>query len=370
MLNNDAKSSEQTFICEILRTFIAKELALRNRKAKETTIQETNLSLPEQINWHLLERIAGRNGLIAILQSILGSSQIPEQRRNKWKRYSVQTLFNYNQAEKATVYLFKVMEEEAIPAITMRGMALTQWVYSDPILRPMVDVDILIPTEARHNLIQKLEKHGLVCARVLRSQFIYEIDNTKFEVHWSFLTPKRYRTAANFDNWIDTRQAVKANTGTIYCFSPENELLDLVCHAFIHHELDTLLKLTDIALVAQSENLDWDYITRWCDAASMTKLFALTFGVIDYLFDFRLLDNFQRKEVLPSDAEKYYKAYSARFFQMDSITHFLRRKQAMLYAAEKYSLKFKQFLRFISVDQITDLMKAAKSQHSSFSKKP
>jgi hypothetical protein len=194
----------------------------------------------------------------------------------------------------------------------------------------------------------------------LRSQFIYEINNTKFEIHWSFLTPKRYRTAANFDHWLDTRQSFKTNSGTIYCFSPENELLDLVCHAFIHHELDTLLKLTDIALVAHRDNLDWDYITGWCTTASMTRQFALTLGVIDYLFGFNLLAHSPIKDALPAHPEKFYEAYAARFFQVDTVTNVFRRKQALLFVAEKYQVKLKQFVRLFSKDQLSELRKVAK----------
>ena len=321
----------------------------------------SELTLPNNTNWNLLETIAGRNGLIAILQSMINPSCIPKRHKEKWMRYSVQTLFNYTQSEKAASYFFKVLNEVGIPAVAMRGMALTQWVYSDPILRPMVDIDILILSEARYNFLANLEKHGLRCKRTLRSQFVYEIDNTKIEVHWSFLTPKRYRASANFDRWLDTRQEFVTKSGAIYCFSPENELLDLVCHAFIHHELDTLLKLTDIALVASHQNLDWDYINQWCEEASMTRLFALTLGLIDHLFGFAFLNNLTQKNTLSRHTAKFYNAYSARFFQTDTVTDLFRRKQALLYAAESIDIKLKQLLRFLSIDQFSEVIKISKT---------
>jgi len=276
-------------------------------------------------------------------------------------RYSVQTLYNYTQSEKATAFIFKVLKAEGIPAVAMRGMALTQWVYSDPVLRPMTDIDILIPSEARYNFVTNFEKHGLDCKRTLRSQFVYEIDNAKIEVHWSFLTPKRYRSASNFENWLDTRQEFITHSGPIYCFSAENELLDLVCHAFIHHELNTLLKLTDIALVASSQDLDWDYISEWCEASSMSRLFTITLGLIDYLFDLSLLENLSSK-ITPSQTTKYYEAYSAHLFLTDTVSNIFRRKQALLYIAENFDLKFKQLLRFLSVDQFAEVIKVSKSQ--------
>ena len=350
---NTTDSCERIFVCDMLRAFIDKETS--NPIGSE-------LALPNNTNWKLLETIAGRNGLIAILQSMIDPSCIPIRHKEKWMRYSVQTLFNYTQSEKAAAFLFKVLNEEGIPAVAMRGMALTQWVYSDPILRPMVDIDILVPSAVKNIFVAKLESHGLRCKRTLRSQFVYEIDNTKIEVHWSFLTPKRYRASSNFDRWLDTRQEFVTKSGAIYCFSPENELLDLICHAFIHHELDTLLKLTDIALVASYQNLDWDYINGWCEEASMTRLFALTLGLIDHLFGFSFLNNMTQKNTLPDHTVKFYKAYSARFFQTDTVTDLFHRKQALLFAAESFDTKIKQLLRFLNIDQISEAIKILKSQ--------
>ena len=351
MKSNNTDSCERIFVCRMLRAFIDKE----SKKPFDS-----NLKLPGNINWNLLEAIAGRNGVIAILQSMIDPSSIPEQHKEKWLRYSVQTFINYTQSEKATAYFLKILDKEGIPAVAMRGMALTQWVYSDPILRPMVDIDILIPSRVRYDFVANLENHGLTCKKFLRSQFVYVIGSAKIEVHWSFLTPKRYRAAANFDSWLETRQEFETKSGVIYCFSPENELLDLICHAFIHHELDTLLKLTDIALVASHPNLDWDYINRWSEKASMMRLFTLTLGLIDHLFGFTFSDNLTPKSRPSDQVVKFYQGYSARFFQTDRVAYALRRKQALLYVAENFDTKIKQLLRFISRDQISEIIKISR----------
>ncbi len=352
MKKNVTDSCERKFVCDMLRAFIDKE-------TNKAIVSE--LTLPKNINWNLLEAVAARNGLIAILQSMIDPSCIPMRHKEKWMRYSVQTLFSYTQSEKVAANFFGILNEEGIPAVAMRGMALSQWVYSDPIFRPMVDIDILVPSDVRYDFVANLEKHGLRCKRTLRSQFVYEIDNIKIEVHWSFLTPKRYRASANFDRWLDTRQEFVTKSGAIYCFSPENELLDLVCHAFIHHELDTLLKLTDIALVASYKNLDWGYINQWCEEASMTRLFAITLGLIDHLFGLSFLNNLTQKNTRSNYSVKFYKAYSARFFQTDTVTDLFRRKRALLYAAETIDIKIKQLIRFLSIDQFSELIKIAKA---------
>ena len=125
ILENNTRNNEREIVCKILRAFIEKEIIIKNTEISKSDSRRTVSDLPDNINWQLFEKIAARNGLIAIIQSAFGSSNIPEERREKWRRHSIKTLLNYKKSEKATAILFQILEKEHLPAVAMRGMALT-----------------------------------------------------------------------------------------------------------------------------------------------------------------------------------------------------------------------------------------------------
>lgn len=331
-------STESIFIHNVLNSFINGQ--------KYTDI-------PCEIDITKLEELLIRNHLIPIFHFMLSASKISESQLNKWEVISINVLFNYYKALKSTTKLFRVLEAERIPAVVLRGMSLAEWIYPEPSLRPMNDVDILIQFDSHHTLVEKLKKHGILPHKILRSQFVYSIENTIFEIHWSFLTPKRYRKASDFNEWLISRRSVTTSEGPIYCLKPEDELLELVLHGFIHHELDTILKIIDIALLVKYTTIDWDYILTWCKNASLTRLFCFTMAYVNYFFDLNLREQLDRFNVsLPLQNNKLFDAYISYSFNEDSLIHFMRRKKNMMFVAEQSKTKIKQFARFFNTKEI------------------
>lgn len=333
-------STERVFIYSVLRCFIT---------------GSNSPDIPKNLNWERLEKILTRNQLIPIFHFMLNTSQISKDRLQKWKHFTISVLSRYCHALKSTAKLFSILEVERIPAVALRGIALAEWIYPEPSLRPMRDVDILIQSDVRLNFVDQLKKHGLLPVKILRSQFVYCIDNTVFEIHWSFLTPKRYRNAANFNHWLISRKSINTTEGQIYCLKPEDELLELICHVFIHHELDRILQIIDIAILVTNTKLDWDYLRLWCKDASMTRLFCFTMAYVDYLFDLNLQKQLTRFGLrLSPQINKVFDAYASYLFNEDSLFHFIRRKKNMLFVAEQPKTKFNQLVRFLNANEISN----------------
>ena len=325
---------ERLFIINVLRSFVS---------GVECPV------IPKSLDWTRFESILVRNKLVPIFHSMLPKGSVSKTRMESWKRQSVEALFLYCHASKSALRLFNILESEGIPAVALRGMALAERIYPEPSQRPMSDVDIMIHSNAKDIIVDKLKAHGLVPYQILRSQFVYNINNTKFEIHWSFLTPKRYRKASNFNLWLSSRESVKITGGEVPCLKPEDELIELVCHAFIHHELDRILQVVDIALLIKHSSLDWAYIRAWCRDASMTRLVGFTLAYVDHLFDLDIGEQLAQF-TLPDPHKKAaaFEAYISYMFMEDKFTHFVRRKRNLLYAAEKHGTKFKQFIRFLN----------------------
>jgi len=333
---------EADFLCRVLGSFI-KKVNLPNQ--------------PPSMDWPRFEQMAARNQVMPIVHYALGVSGVPPEISQRWNRLAIGIELHHARAKEATLKLCRLLESEGIPAVVMRGMALARWLYPSPALRPMVDVDILVAPTARHTLSASLEKWGLSPAKVLRSQLVYQIDGVVFEIHWSFLTPKRYRDTVDAAAWLASRRLLRGWEGAVFGLSPEHELIALVCHSFIHHELNSLLPLVDIGLVSCLDGLDWRYVSDWCDRASVGRLFWVTIALVDGLFGLGLPQKTELAGVrYRSFQERTLEAYRSPLFAEDTRTHFLRRKLNLLHVAETPMIKLRQVVRLFSMDQIGGLV--------------
>ena len=75
-------------------------------------------------NINYLSKIINRNGIAPIFLYTINYSQIPKDLCQSWKVFSTQTLLLYLRALKATANLFRILENENIPSVAMRGIGL------------------------------------------------------------------------------------------------------------------------------------------------------------------------------------------------------------------------------------------------------
>ena len=333
---------EVDYLCRLLGNFI---------KKSEPPVPS------HSIDWPHLEKMAAHNLVMPIVYYSIGDSILPLKCNQRWNQQAIGIELHHARARAATLKLCRILENEGIPTVVLRGMALAQWLYPSPALRPMVDVDILVAPNARHTLPTILEKWGLLPILVLRSQFVYKIDEVVFEIHWSFLTPKRYRDTIDAAGWLDLRRPLPGWEGMVFGLSPENELIELVCHSFIHHELESLLSLVDIGLAASLDGLDWRYISDWCDKHSVGRLFWFTIAFVDVLFSLGLSQRTELAEVrLPLIQKRTFEAYWTPLFAKDTRTHFFHRKLNLLHVAETPMIKLRQVIRLLDVNKLGRLV--------------
>jgi hypothetical protein len=329
---------EADYLCRVLGSFI---------KKTEPPVQSHG------IPWPHFEKMAARNLVMPIVHYVIGDSGLPLEFSQRWNQQAIGIELHHARARAATLKLCQILESEGIPAVVLRGMALAQWIYPSPALRPMVDVDILVAPTARHILVAGLEKRGLSPTKMLRSQFVYQIDGVVFEIHWSFLTPKRYRDTVDAAAWLASRRLLPGWDGMVFGLSPENELIELVCHSFIHHELNSLLPLVDIGLVSCLDGLDWRYISDWCEQASVGRLFWFTIAFVDALFNLGLPQKTEPAGVRYPPIQKHvFEAYWTPLFAKDARSHFLHRKLNLLHVAETPMIKLRQVVRLLNLDQL------------------
>ncbi len=282
---------------------------------------------------------------------------IPESVRLQWEKLQIQLMFKNIGFFKTADMLFGELENAGIKAVAMRGVTLLYKIYADPCIRVMGDVDILINPQDHEMLRTYLAERNFIPKAIHRSQYVYKFGTSNVEIHWSLITARRYRERMDTSEFISTRQPLEVKDGRIFCLTPENELIGLITHAVIHHELTILKQLFDIALYLPMPGIDWHYIATWCRNAQMTRMFVFTIQLTGRLFELdvsNILGHFYIQ--LPKSWGKIIDAYIDAFFTVDMSQLFARKRNA-IYMAEGPLKKLEQFFTMFSMSEAKDIYK-------------
>jgi hypothetical protein len=305
--------------------------------------------VPPDLDWTTVDRLLSRHFLHPLFAHLHGSEPaVSADRASAWRDGLAGGLLRYERAARATVRLTTALEAEGIPAVVLRGMAVAHTLYPDPCLRPMADVDVLVPADARSVLPERLRRHGLTPSATYRRQYVYDVDGARFEVHWLLLTPERYRHVPPLARWIERRRPLRIPAGTIPVLPAEEELLAQLVHACVHHGLEHLYGLLDIGLAARRTDLDWPRIADWCRRASVSRLarFALTY--VDRLLELGLEG--QLHAIGPPPAARGMAAFAAHDACLrgeDDLRRFVMRRRNMVALAERPWTRAMEVLRHL-----------------------
>jgi hypothetical protein len=318
-------------------------------------IYEQPMALPQStaLNWNRVDALIFHYNIMPIFHYMYHSLPVDPGRIQRWHHDRINFLRKNIIGLKTAADLFSIFEHHGIAAVALRGINLAHFFYPDPGLRPMRDVDILINPQDRRKLKNVLQSQGYSMDRVLRSQFIYTINGIIFEIHWSFLTAKRYRTTMDSASLINSRVPKETSEGLIFCLPREQELISVVAHAFIHHELDSLMPLIDLGLLMADPVLDWDFIVAWCRKRRLTNLVFFTLSFANRLLRLNREDALRRfNRSLPADITDTFEAYAAAIWGHYTFRSRFLRIKTLFYVAEHPITKFRQFLRLIHPQEI------------------
>lgn len=155
--------------------------------------------------------------------------------------------------------IMPLFEARGIPCIPLKGAALGEDLYGDPAMRPMSDVDLLIP----HSAIPQAREIMLGAGYTeetgdLREGFEEEFRSelsflrthphpARIEIHWALLNFGGHEewTAGAFERSVVTPRGRR--------LGDEDTLLYLAAHSAYHHQNDRLIWEFDIALLLQSK---------------------------------------------------------------------------------------------------------------------
>ncbi len=238
--------------------------------------------------WDQILTIALRHGVAPLLQRALQSgselAHVPEPVRarieEERRATALENLRNLGEFRRVA----QALRKRDIPVIVLKGLHLAELVYRDVSLRPMVDVDLLVPRAQRNDAIAALlalgygfeeekleygfreERSGAIEAMLdgkYHVGMLHRQLGTAVEIHWTLADPLHPYSAPIEDIW---RSAVTANLGDTdtLVMPPEFLLLHVCAHlAYNHVFAFSLRALCDIAeILSAHPALDWVVVTE------------------------------------------------------------------------------------------------------------
>lgn len=329
-------------------------LWLRHSLGEYARQREMAAIIPAELDMQLICRWVEAHGLEGLFYRTTAANQHLFEAVPRWHKKAMAELVANLRALKATVQLFSLLDNAGIEAVAMRGVVLANRDYASPVERSMRDVDILLLPEARKHTLHVLALAGYKPCEQLRSQDVVQIEGVVLELHWSLLTAKRYRDCVDAEQWLQSRSTLHTQDGCLQVLSREYELIGLILHAFIHHELTIFKQLLDIALFMVDEQLDWAWIAEWCRQNRVSRMFALTLRLVGSLF-FLGAGAWCSCFPLEDSENRRLQAWIQPFFGQTDLANYVQLKANMLYAAETPERAFRQLIGFFSASELRDL---------------
>ncbi len=222
-----------------------------------------------EARWPRLISLAIEHGLGPMLWWAISESGIDLERDPRWaslirsaRDATVRSLILDN----AQLPLGDALARAGIPGLWLKGSALAHAVYPRPSLRPMIDLDVMVPFEQRLAALKVAGSLGLRAWGVspfdanprLLHHFSYHYslkrsasDPVAVELHFHLLDRVRARSLLSPEQlrWFWARvQPISDECPTLLTLQPEAHLLYLCAHAILQHGEDDfrLLRFLDL----------------------------------------------------------------------------------------------------------------------------
>jgi hypothetical protein len=211
-------------------------------------------------------------------------------RRFKWAQ-NLRTI-----ALAKTVYA--ELSRAGIPALLLKGTSLIASGYAHRSIRPMDDIDILIPPEQMPAAIETLEKldirprfippasliNRLVPERILSGWPFANSVNQEVDIHWNAMHLDR-RLDSDRDAWLNSR-IVDFEGSQVRVMDPAYQFINICAHGARDPDQGFIRWIADAVLVVrQSSELKWDEVVSVAGRHGLSAVMARTLDLLATLFD-------------------------------------------------------------------------------------
>lgn len=244
--------------------------------------------------WPAITALALQHGLAPMLHWTLKHAGADIEGNPVWQplmRTRYQTGIDWALKERAQLEIDTALRAAGIPAIWLKGSVLARMVYPEPSLRPMTDLDVLVPYQQRETALavaRQTEYDFYIQPGplprdsgdplTLRYMHHYALrggitGNLRLELHHGLLGRYDPLPPDKLAWFWSQQQSVSFENGSTLCtLKPEAHLLYLAAHAILQHGEAQfyLVRYFDIHQMLTRLSLDWDQILEQAVALEWT----------------------------------------------------------------------------------------------------
>lgn len=191
-----------------------------------------------------------------------------------------------------------ILDRAGIPHLFMKGAYLAQFAYPELGLRPLRDLDVLVPQDSALAAFEALLASGLErkpphmgdpAAHLAERKHLPPVrfpGGATVEVHTRTISASpllRPGSGEGVHAALSSRQVTRDVAGSAITFEgPENLLLHLSVHAAIDHRFDNgPLILSDVGWMLETHSIDWNLLWRLAETQGATRGLALVLRLVE-----------------------------------------------------------------------------------------
>jgi hypothetical protein len=207
-------------------------------------------------DWELFSQMANREGVAPLMYCKLKDSpiKVPPSTFNFLRSAYYQTLAQNTLIYQEIERILKVLDEARIPVIVLKGVALAATAYEDIGLRPMSDIDILLPRQSVEEAEQIVSELGYTKNLPHRLPEIWKrtnycislekqvgLSNLELEIHWGLVAGDTDWRSPSLDWFYRRTEAIRISQQNFQSGSrhliltPTAHLLYLSAHLMLQH---------------------------------------------------------------------------------------------------------------------------------------
>ncbi len=305
---------------------LLKAALFKGQAAKEAWQKWDAKNQIEQIDY-------GSYRLIPLLHHNLKAEEIDHPYKDNFKKIYIKSWANNRMLFEKISLLLSIFHENGIQTIILKGASLTVRYYKDIGLRPMSDLDVLIPTYDAYKAAHLLQKLGWVVTlnplEKLLDSYIFVrhaikfTNSAKFELdlHWHLLK-MCLSPDADQDFW-DGAIPIEFNGVLSQCLNPADNLFHICIHGAFPNRVPPIRWIADAFMVLRSgEEIEWGRILVQAQRLHMVLPLKATMQYLHEVFHALIPDDFlQHLDQLPISKQdnKEYNTWNNSYFWPDYV---------------------------------------------------
>jgi len=170
-----------------------------------------------------------------------------------------------------TANILNCLQEAGIPVMVLKGIPLTILYYKNHALRPMSDMDIMVPLSRARDAIGVLKNNGWSVGNPAQLEFflkygrsteLFDADRNELDLHWHpvFETYDDRATSTFWDKAI-TLEVAGVQTQTM---CPADTLFHVIVHGFMSNNEPPVRWVPDSLMIIRQDDcpVDWGRLTE------------------------------------------------------------------------------------------------------------